>query len=89
MHVPAIDNGDLATVAELVVVTGNRHAAEGGTAEVKLDPAFGAAGTLVGNNNGNSPSRADGLVQTLNLVTGPTAFTSFEQNWTHCPNSCL
>lgn len=64
MHIPAIDDGDLATVAELVVVAGNGHAAEGSTAEVEVGAATGAiaAGTLVGDDNGNSPSRANGFV---------------------------
>lgn len=87
IYIPAVHDRDLASVTELVTITGDGHAAEGSTTEVKLGAAAGAARAFVGYDNGDGPPGANGLVKALDLVAGPTAFPSFEQNWTHCSNS--
>lgn len=85
-YVPAVHDGEFASVPELVTLTGDSHAAKGGATEVEV-VAGGATGALVRYDNGDGPPGANGLVKALDLVAGPTAFPSFEQNWSHCSNS--
>ena len=88
MHIPAVDNGDLAAVTEMVAITGDGHASKGSAAEVEVGAAGRAvaAGALVRYDNGDGLSGAYGLVEAPDFVAGPTALPSFEQNWAHCPD---
>lgn len=52
-----------------------------------MSVGFGAAGTLVSDNDSDGSPGTDTPVQAPNLVTSSTAFTVFEENRIHGSNS--
>jgi len=51
-----------------------------------VSAGFRAAGTLIGNYDGNGSPGTNALVQASNLVTSSATFTIFEENWIHRSN---
>lgn len=86
IYVPAINDGNEATVAEGAGLSGDSQAAKGGSTEIKVSAGFRAARTLVGDDDGDGSPGTDAPVQTPNLVTSSASFTAFEENRIHRTN---
>lgn len=85
---PSEDDWDFSSIPELRVLAGNGHPSKSGPTEIEMRMTRSAAGTLIGDDDGDGSPRADGLVQALDLVAGSTSLPSFEQHWVHRPHPC-